>query len=205
MPQLACTHGVAPAGAVRDLIVAHDAVIDAAADRLHDGPVQALVVARYAADLAVRGGDPVLARDAVQDALVQLRAALWHLRPRRSSEGDFSAALVLLSQRLVDEGRAGLDLQVDAAVAAALSPSFTSVAYRLVQAVAVPADAGLVRVNLGRLDDRFTLELVGGVAPTDLPAWVGGARALGGTLTAESAPTPRLVFAVPDCTVGDQL
>ncbi len=59
-----------------------EADADAAADGLHDGALQALVVARYAADAAVRGGDPAAARDAVQEALVALRRAVWLLRPR---------------------------------------------------------------------------------------------------------------------------
>jgi signal transduction histidine kinase len=60
-----------------------EAQADAAADTLHDGALQALVVARYAADAAVRGGDASAARDAVQDALVALRRAVWLLRPPR--------------------------------------------------------------------------------------------------------------------------
>ena len=59
-----------------------EAEADAAADALHDGALQALVVARYAADAAVRGADPAAARDAVQHALVALRRAVWLLRPR---------------------------------------------------------------------------------------------------------------------------
>jgi len=204
VPQSGCTTTQAPGGAVLDLIAATDAAADAAADRLHDGPIQALVVARYAADLAVRGGDPVLARDAVQDALVQLRAALWHLRPRRPSEGDFSAALSQLSQHLLDEGRDGLEADVDLDVARALPPSFASIAYRLVQAVALPLSAGPVGLSLRRVHGCFTLELVGGAVLDALGAWAGGARALGGTLTAEPGPPSRLLLSVPDTTAGVQ-
>src|SRR4051812_25119820 len=45
------------------LLAAADAEADEAAGRLHDGAVQALVAARYAADAAVRGGDVAAARD----------------------------------------------------------------------------------------------------------------------------------------------
>ena len=64
---------------------------EALADALHDGPVQSLVVARYVADAAVRGGDPVAARDAVQAALIDVRRFLWALRPARTGPGVPSA------------------------------------------------------------------------------------------------------------------
>ncbi|MCW2608525.1 MAG: hypothetical protein JWO60_3218, partial [Frankiales bacterium] len=69
---------------------------DLLADALHDGPVQTLVVARYACDSALRGGDAALARDAVQEAVVDLRRTLWHLRGRGQS--DLPAALVALAE-----------------------------------------------------------------------------------------------------------
>jgi hypothetical protein len=111
-----------------------EADADAAADALHDGALQALVVARYAADAAVRGGDAVLARDAVQEALVALRRAVWLLRPR--GEQGLVQALRDLARHLATTGRPPLELDVDAAGAAAadaLAPEAATAAYRLVQ------------------------------------------------------------------------
>ena len=76
---LPCTGERAPAP---DLLAAAERDLDCLADRLHDGALQALVVARYACDAVARGADPALARDAVQDALVTLRREVWLLRPR---------------------------------------------------------------------------------------------------------------------------
>ena len=74
----------------------------ATADALHDGALQALVVARYAADAAVRGGDPAAARDAVQQALVALRRAVWQLRPR--GDQGLVTALEQLAVQILDAG-----------------------------------------------------------------------------------------------------
>ena len=163
------------------LVAAADAEADDAADRLHDGAVQALVAARYAADAAVRGGDPVVARDAVQSALVELRRALWHQRPRRDE--DLRTSLELLSARLVESGGEPLGFVVDQPVVQALPTSLASVAYRLVQAAALGEGAGAVRVTVRRDGSRVLVEIDGGA---DLPAadrWADKVRALGGTLT----------------------
>jgi hypothetical protein len=119
------------------LLAAADAEADAVADRLHDGALQALVVARYAADAAVRGGDPALARDAVQEALVALRRAVWDLRPRGG--GDLASALGELAQRRAAAGAGALELHLDAAACARLSGAARAAAYRFVQA-ALPSD-----------------------------------------------------------------
>src|SRR3954452_963080 len=95
------------------LVAAADAEADEAADRLHDGAVQALVAARYATDAVVRGGDPAAARDAVQTALLELRRALWHQRPRGGDPGGLTAALELLSARIVEAGGSPLGFVVD--------------------------------------------------------------------------------------------
>jgi len=180
---------VAPADAAADLVAAVDADLDAAADLLHDGPVQALVVAHYAAEAATRGGDPAAAREAVQAALVELRRSLWHLRPRGLGDGGLPAALGLLSTRLEEAGRPPLGFVLDELVAAALPSAVASTAYRLVQAVALPDQAEPVRVSLRREGSTVVLDLDGGAPLTDRERWANKARALGGSLTSSEART----------------
>ena len=126
-----------PAGAAEDLAAAllrlADADADADADRLHDGVLQALVVARYATDAVARGGDPAMARDAVQDALVALRRSVWLLRPRVTC--GLTAALVELAAQRVAAGLPAPVLELDPDVVSVLSPDAAAVAYRFVQAV----------------------------------------------------------------------
>lgn len=162
------------------LLAAADRDADALADAVHDGALQALVVARYAADAAVRGGDPALARDAVQDALVALRRTVWLLRPRGSD--DLPAALADLSTRL----DAPLVLDVDARVAGALTPAARAAAYRFVQA------AGAGAVSLVREGGQAVLTVDGEVA--DPTGWSARARAVGGRFEAPA----RLRLPMPD-------
>ena len=154
---------------------------DAAADALHDGALQALVVARYAADAAVRGGDAALAREAVQEALVALRHAVWRLRPR--GEGGLCEALDQLSAHLAATGRERLDVDVDApaaqAVETALAPVVATVAYRLVQSAA--GDAPLtVRIRRTSTGLRLALD----TPVVDRARHALRARAVGATLLA---------------------
>lgn len=179
---------------VADLVSAADAEADAAADLLHDGPVQALVVAHYAAEAAARGGDPGMAREAVQAALVELRRSLWHLRPRRLEDGGLPGALELLSGRLEEAGRSPVGFVVDEVVAAALPAAVVSTAYRLVQAIALPPGGDPVRVALRREGSSIVLDVEGGTPPDDLGRWATRARALGGALTSDS---DRVRLAVP--------
>jgi hypothetical protein len=181
----------------RGLLAAADADADALADRLHDGALQALVVARYAADAAVRGGDPVLARDAVQEALVALRRAVWDLRPR--GEDDLPAAVGELSSRRAASGSPALDLALDSAVAAALSPTARAVAFRFVQA-ATPSD-GAVVVTLTA--EAGSAVVTAGGTPEDLPGWQARAAALGGHLDT-SGPCARLLLPLLDDSEGDR-
>jgi hypothetical protein len=178
-----------PADVAADLVAAADAEADAAADLLHDGPVQALVVAHYAAESAARGGDPALAREAVQAALVELRRSLWHLRPRGPGDGGLAGALGLLSARLEEAGRPPLGFVLDELLAAALPTAVASTAYRLVQAVAVPADAPTVRVALRREGSTVVLDVEGGSPLHDVDRWANKARALGGSLTSSGSRT----------------
>ena len=169
----------------RALLAAADADADALADRLHDGALQALVVARYASDLAVRGGgDAVLVRNAVQDALVALRREVWQLRPR--PEADLGTALRVLSSQRAAAGGAPLDLGTDVALPAGrLAPAAVALACRLVQAACL--DAGPVRVRLTCSGGIAVLSVTGGLL--DPAVWTARARALGGGF--EAAPPGR--------------
>lgn len=165
------------------LLAAADADADALADRLHDGALQALVVARYAADAGVRGADPALAREAVQEALVALRRLVWELRPRGAH--DLPDALHELADR-----RAGpLDLQLDPVACSGLAPAARAAAYRFVQA-ALPAD-GPAAVHVGQEGAR-TVVTAGGT-PADPLGWAARAEALGGSLDL-SRPAARLLL-----------
>ena len=157
------------------LLTAADDDLDALGDRLHDGVLQALVVARYACDATIRGADPSLAHDAVQQALVMLRREVWLLRPRGA--GDLAGALADLSAQLAGAGRAGLDLDLDTAAADAVPPATAATAYRLVQALA--GDRPL-RVHLSRDGDVVLLTLGAGL-PEPAP-WHLRIRSLGGDL-----------------------
>lgn len=175
---------------------------DALADALHDGPVQSLVVARYAADAAVRQGDPhgsvALVRDAVQDALVGVRRAMWQLRPRAAD--DLAGALAELSARLVESGAPALELDLDADLTG-FPPAVATTAYRVVQAAATAATAA-VRVRSLTTADGPALEVHGTV---DVARWGRRAEAVDAVLQASSGcvrllvPTPRpLALRSPD-------
>jgi hypothetical protein len=167
---------------------------DALADALHDGPVQSLVVARYASDAAVRGGDPTLARDAVQTALVEARRFLWQLRPRGGS--GLVEALDQLSTHLVESGAAPLGLLGDVEAAAALRGPAGVMAYRLVQAVAKP-DGPATRVTLRTDRDRLLVDVAGGTPLSDPTTWQRRAQELGGELQTTTSRV-RLVLPTPD-------
>jgi signal transduction histidine kinase len=168
--------------------------------------VQQLVVARYATDAAVRGGDATSVRDAVQASLVALRRTLWLLRPRGAGSGGLAAALPQLSSRLQEAGRPGLLLDVAAVDANRLSPQAASVCYRLVQEVS-GRDGGPatgVRLRAGR--DTVRLE-VDGDASTVLvcaPLWAARGRALGAELVLPGPTGGRVVLQVPVPPIPDQ-
>ncbi len=159
------------------LVQQAEAELDGLADALHDGPVQALVVARYAADGAVRGGDPGLARDAVQAALLALRRTLWHLRPR-GGQG-LGPALTALSGRLEEAGEPPLRTVCDPDVA--LSTAAAMTAYRLVQSVALRSTVA-VHVTVRRQAGRVVLTIDGGPVPADRDRWSSRVCAVGGDL-----------------------
>ncbi len=172
-----------------DLLEFADADLDALADRLHDGPLQALVAARYACDASVRGAaDPAQARAAVQDALVALRREMWLLRPR-GADG-LSDALVALSGQRVSAGLPGLSVRLDTGVPAALSPAASAAVYRLVQAVSRNVST-VLPVRLARCCAGAALDVGGPLDTVD--GWSTRARALGGELVADSACTRLLL------------
>lgn len=178
-----------------DLLAAADADADALGDRLHDGALQALVVARYAADAAVRGGDPAVARDAVQEALVALRTAVWDLRPR-GADG-LEAALAELAQRRTSP----TDLSaVDAHACAQLSPAARATAFRFVQAALPDGPAAVTVAPAG--DGRCAVVTAGGT-PQDLTGWTARALALGGLLVTDE-PCARLLLPLETDTPKDE-
>jgi two-component system NarL family sensor kinase len=182
--------GLAPDRAAADLLDAAEQDRDEIADALHDGPVQALVAARYAADAAVRGGDPGLARDAVQEGLVQVRRALWQLRPRAAT--GLLEALQQLSAQRVEAGSAPIHLAGDVEALAALHGTRATAAYRLVQAVC-QVDGAPVRVTAHREGVALVLEVDGAARLPSAKRWTLRARALGGDL-APHAGRLRLVL-----------
>ncbi|MCW2501068.1 MAG: hypothetical protein JWN87_2744 [Frankiales bacterium] len=174
-----------PTPSAVDLLAAAEQDHDELADALHDGAVQSLVVARYAADAAVRGGDASAARDAVQGALVELRRHLWALRPRGGNS--LVEALGQLSGQRVEAGRPALRVVAGADLHG--TPAVT--AFRLVQAVA--GGEGTLRVGLHAEGDAVVLDVVGGGALPAPERWARRAQALGGDLSS-SAGRLRLVL-----------
>lgn len=175
------------------LLTAADDDADDTADALHDGPVQELVFARLAADAAVRGGDVVVVREAVQGALQSLRRALWFLRPR-AADGELAGALAELSSRLVEAGRPPLELDLDDDACDGLSGPAAALAYRLVQALAAPADGHPTTVTATR-DGACAVLRVGSAGPVPHPdRWAARARAVGGST---SCPDGAVVLQLP--------
>ena len=159
------------------LVEQAEAMLDEVADALHDGPVQTLVVARYAADAAVRGGDPALTREAVQAALLVLRRTLWHLRPR-GGQG-LGPALTALSGRLEEAGDPALGTHCDPDVE--LSTAAATTAYRLVQSVALHT-AAPVHVAVRPEAGRVMVTVDGGAPLTDPERWSRRVQTVGGEL-----------------------
>ena len=167
--------------------------LDDLADALHDGPVQSLVVARYASDAAARGGDAAAARDAVQAALVEARRFLWRVRPRGSA--GLVEALDQLSTHLVEAGGQPLAVLGDVEAAAALRGPVGVLAYRLVQALA-DGSTDTVRVVLRADADTLTVDVAAALDHDQLDRWNRRAQGLGGTLTTSAGRT-RLVLPRP--------
>lgn len=150
-------------------------VLDELADELHDGPMQTLMVARYAADAAVRGGDPAVVREAVQRAVVELRTLVWSLRPR--GESGLVPALEQLAAARDKQGLPPLALEAPAA-SVDVDPAVARLAYRLVQASA----AQQVRIVLQT--GAVSVEINGGLPSA--ARWARRAEVLGCRLTASA-------------------
>lgn len=166
---------------------------DELADALHDGPLQHLVAARYATDAVVRGGDPTHARDAVQQALVEARRALWQLRSR-GAQG-LGTALSELSVKQVEAGRP--PVTVNGPADDLVGPPGV-LAYRVVQAVATSDDPVRVTALADGDDPGVVVVVIDGGAPlAAADRWTLRARALGGSLST-SAGRVRLVLPSPD-------
>lgn len=164
------------------------------ADALHDGPVQDLLAARYAADLAERTGDVPALRNALQQTLVGLRRSLWHIRPRGGP--DLPAALEQLGRRLAEAGKPPLLLRTEPGAQALTGPGATT-AYRLVQALGLARGAGQppLEVTLRVQSGQLLLDVPG--APlTDPDRWLRRARALRGDLRVDSGGV-RLALPLP--------
>jgi signal transduction histidine kinase len=174
---LSTTSGEPNAG---ELLEDHEAEQVALADALHDGPMQSLMAARYAADAVARGGDPAEVRAAVQQAVVELRRQLWQVRPRGSS--GLLDALTQLSDRLVEAGGPALALSGDGAD---LSGPAAVAAFRVVQEVATSAE-GPLTVVLRQTRSGVVVELSGARPLEPRPRWARRTSAVGGHLTCAS-------------------
>jgi hypothetical protein len=190
--------GSAPHGGSAALLDAAEREADLLADRLHDGVLQSLIVARYASDAAIRGADPADARDAVQAALVALRHLVWQLRPRGSRS--FPDAVAALSVQRTSVGGAPLDVVVTTQDAdAGLCGSGRALAYRLVQAAV--ADPGPVRVAVQTEGSYVIVSVTGSVTGRSLPpaVWDARARALGGRFEAPEPGSRTTRLLLPVC------
>lgn len=165
---------------------------EALADALHDGPVQSLVVARYVADAAVRGGDPVAARDAVQAALIDVRRFLWALRPRGA--GGLVEAFDQLSAHVREGGGPAVGLVGDVDAARSLRGAAGVTVFRIVQSVAKP-DAPAVKVTLRSEASHLVVDVEGGSTLPNPDRWARRVQSLGGELTSEAG---RLRLVLPD-------
>lgn len=171
---LSVTSGEPHAG---EMLEDHQAEQVALADALHDGPMQSLMAARYAAEAVARGGDPAEVRAAVQQAVVELRQQLWQVRPRGSA--GLVEALNQLSERLVESGRHPLALSGDGAD---LSGPPAVAAFRVVQEVAASAE-GPVAVVLRQTRNAVVVELSSSQPLEPRPPWGRRTSAVGGHLT----------------------
>lgn len=157
-------HGSA---AVRALVDDREREQDELADALHDGPMQTLMVARYAADAALRGADLEPARASVQAAVVELRELVWSLRPRGAS------GLVPALEQWAATRPLELDLP---ASGVEVEPAVAALAYRVVQA------AGPSRVRVALQAEAICVEINSGLPSAQ--RWARRAEALGCRLTA---------------------
>ncbi len=186
---------LALAGPVDD--APEQALLDAEADRadvaaqLHDTVGQALVAARYAADLALAGrGDVRAVTDGLQAALASLRGCLRALRTR-AVDGRLGSLLSELAGEYATRRAAGdsdvpaVRLRgVDSPAVDELPAPVAVLAHRVVEA-ALAGVTGHVTVSVAVRAHRLKLSVEGAENPCDVGAldrWSRRASALGGEL-----------------------
>ncbi len=194
--------GVADVLALALAVASHDdapaqALLDAEADRadvaaqLHDTVGQALVAARYSAELALTGrGDPQAVTDGLQAALVSLRGCLRGLRSR-AVDGRLGSLLSELAGDYASRRAAGdgdvpvVRLRgVDHPAVETLPAPVAVLAHRVVEA-ALAGVTGHVTVSVTVRAHRLKLSVEGAENPSDagaLDRWTRRASALGGEL-----------------------
>lgn len=173
------------------------ALLDAEADRadmaaqLHDTVGQALVAARYSADLVLAGQvDPQTVADGLAAALWSLRACLHDLRGR-AADGRLGSVLTDLARDYASRRAAGEgDLPVvrlrgvDAPGIDRLPAPVAVLGHRVVEA-ALAGVTGHVTVTVAVRSNRLKLSVEGAENPCDtgaLDRWTRRASALGGEL-----------------------
>ena len=169
------------------------------AGTLHDGPIQTLLAARFAAQLVTRNGDDDLGEVSalVSDALRELRRVMWELRPR-TGQGLGAALEQLAAHDAAGPAPRLFDVTVDRAAAARLSPAAAAIAYRLTQTILRGAASALrVTVRPGGTLTAVTLQISGADADIpDVDRWQRRAALAGGRLRVERGCV-RLDFDVP--------
>jgi signal transduction histidine kinase len=185
------------------------------AGELHDTLLQTMVAARYAVDLIGIGGQPPLprvpaAREAVQEAVVEARRELWHLRSRvGATEAGLAGAVAELADYVADAG--GPTVCVDATrLVGDVTPLVGTAAYRLIQEAVralTRGDAALpVEVALESADGDLLVTVLGGnertlpdaAANGPLARWCDRIRMFGGEVAVqEDTARSRLVARIP--------
>jgi hypothetical protein len=170
------------------------------AGRLHDGPIQTLLAARLAAELAARSGGDDLADVAVlvTTALRELRRVMWELRPR-TGEGLGAALEQLAAHDAAGPAPRLFDVTVDREAASRLSPAAAAIGYRLTQTVLRGATSALrVTVRPGTTGTAVRLQITGADADIpDVDRWQRRAALAGGRLRVERGSVD-LDFDVPE-------
>jgi hypothetical protein len=173
------------------------ALLDAEADRadmaaqLHDTVGQALVAARYSADLALTGrADPQTVADGLHAAVELMRGCLRGLRGR-AVNGRLGTVLTELAAECANRRAAGdSDAPVvrlrgaDAPALDSLPPPVAVLGHRVVEA-ALAGVTGQVTVTVTVRSNRLKLAVEGAENPCDtgaLDRWTRRASALGGEL-----------------------
>jgi signal transduction histidine kinase len=173
---------------------------------LHDDVLQALLAARYTAELA---GDTAT-RDAVREAISAASEAMWALKPR-TLDGRLVRALDELAAR-----RTGVvvSLRTDG-VPERVGPAAATVAYRVVQAAVAACRASAMDVRVEVRAGTLTLTVCDDGPPyddavyapaSDLTRWLVRAGDLGGASRVSEGPAggTTLWLEIPNALEGDR-